>query len=96
MGRNEKRKSSESELDGRNVDEMRAVFKPGFFVPCHPLLIAGNTYVHLWTIVPPNPKQILASINNISFINGFKFNFSDCVWTVPDHCICLLPKYLSS
>ena len=67
MGRNEKRKSSESELDGRNVDEVRAVFKPGFFVPCHPLLIAGNTYMHLWTIVPPNPKLILASVNNVFF-----------------------------
>ena len=42
MGRNEKRKSSESELDGEDVDVVTtALFKPGFFVPCHPLLITG-------------------------------------------------------
>ena len=42
MGRNEKRKSSESELDEEEVDVVTpAVFKPGFFVPCHPLLIIG-------------------------------------------------------
>ena len=48
MGRNEKRKSSESELDGEDVDVVvvtpAAVFKPGFFVPCHPLLITGVVY----------------------------------------------------
>ena len=46
MGRTEKRKSSESELDAEDVDVVTpaAVFKPGFFVPCHPLLITGVVY----------------------------------------------------
>ena len=44
MVRNEKRKTSESEVDeddGGDVDASTPVFKPGFFVPCHPILTAG-------------------------------------------------------
>ena len=44
MGRIEKRKTSESEVyrdDGGGVDLATPAFKPGFFVPCHPLLITG-------------------------------------------------------
>ena len=45
MGMIGKRKSSESELEEK--DEVTpSVFKPGFFVPCHPLLIAGNNKVN--------------------------------------------------
>ena len=46
MARNEKRKTSESEVDGDDggdVDAATPVFKPGFFVPCHPILTAGIT-----------------------------------------------------
>ena len=47
MARNEKRKTSESEVngdDGGDVDAATPVFKPGFFVPCHPILTAGITW----------------------------------------------------
>ena len=47
MGRIEKRKTSESEVDGGDgidVDGATPVFKPGFFVPCHPLLITGISF----------------------------------------------------
>ena len=46
MVRNEKRKTSESEVDGDDggdVDAATPVFKPGFFVPCHPILTTGIT-----------------------------------------------------
>ena len=45
MGRNLKRKSSESseEVDGSNEDVVPVTpFKSGFFVPCHPLLTLGK------------------------------------------------------
>ena len=48
MGRSVKRKSSEtseSELQDENetdLVEAGPVFKSGFFVPCHPLLIIGK------------------------------------------------------
>merc|ERR1712192_387160 len=47
MARNEKRKTSESEVDGDDggdVDAATPVFKPGFFVPCHPILTAVIVY----------------------------------------------------
>ena len=48
MGRKVKRKSSEtseSELQDENETELveaGPVFKSGFFVPCHPLLMIGK------------------------------------------------------